>query len=228
MYCICKTPYDQKKFYVGCDICSNWFHGECVDITPKMSKKMSEYVCDECTTAKQGTETYCLCRQPYDEARFYIGCEKCPDWFHGRCVGILQSEAGSIEDYECPNCNKSSRINSANLKPLRLQDMEAVKKLFKQIQTCKHSAPFKQPVDRKANKKYYSIVKEPMDFETMEKKLNGSKYTTLAQFLGDVTRIVENCRYFNPPGTPISKTAEALEAFVAGKLPAVRDKLMAK
>ena len=30
--------------------------------------------------------------------RFYIGCESCSDWFHGRCVGILQAEAESIEE----------------------------------------------------------------------------------------------------------------------------------
>ena len=42
LYCVCKTKYDETKFYVGCDVCSNWFHGACVGITPKMSKKMSE------------------------------------------------------------------------------------------------------------------------------------------------------------------------------------------
>ena len=28
--------------------------------------------------------------QPYDETQFYICCEQCEDWFHGRCVGIMQ------------------------------------------------------------------------------------------------------------------------------------------
>ena len=27
LYCVCKTAYDETKFYIGCDICSNWFHG---------------------------------------------------------------------------------------------------------------------------------------------------------------------------------------------------------
>ena len=70
----------------------------------------------------------------YLSPRFYIGCEKCPDWFHGRCVGILQSEAGRIEDYECPRCNPSSAVNAANLRQLRLQDLDNLRKLFKQIQ----------------------------------------------------------------------------------------------
>ena len=30
--------------------------------------------------------------------RFYIGCESCEDWFHGRCIGILQAEAEKIEE----------------------------------------------------------------------------------------------------------------------------------
>merc|ERR1712025_983094 len=105
LYCVCKTKYDPAKFYVGCDICSNWFHGSCVGITPKMSKKMSEYVCDECRSAKENDEIYCLCRQPYDESQFYIGCERCSDWFHGRCVGILQAEAKDIDEYVCPKCD---------------------------------------------------------------------------------------------------------------------------
>ena len=33
MFCVCKQKYDATKFYVGCDICSNWFHGSCVKIT---------------------------------------------------------------------------------------------------------------------------------------------------------------------------------------------------
>ena len=32
LYCICRTKYDPKKFYVGCDVCNNWFHGSCVGI----------------------------------------------------------------------------------------------------------------------------------------------------------------------------------------------------
>ena len=56
------------------------------------------YVCDECRSAKENDEIYCLCRQPYDESQFYIGCERCSDWFHGRCVGILQAEAKDIDE----------------------------------------------------------------------------------------------------------------------------------
>ena len=66
--------------------------------------------------------------------RFYICCDRCQDWFHGRCVGILQSEADNIDEYTCPNCLNSSAVNHANMKNLSTKDYEALRKLYKQLQ----------------------------------------------------------------------------------------------
>lgn len=60
--CVC-------RFYVGCDLCNNWFHGECVGITEEMSKSLTEFVCTECRHARDTQELYCLCKQPYDESQ---------------------------------------------------------------------------------------------------------------------------------------------------------------
>ena len=110
------------------------FHGSCVKITESMSKKLKEYVCDECKRAKDDhDQIYCLCRQPYDETQFYIGCERCSEWYHGRCVGILQSEADKIDEYNCPKCDPRSQLNQPNLKPLTTADYDLLKKLIKQL-----------------------------------------------------------------------------------------------
>jgi len=69
LFCSCRTPYDDSKFYVGCDLCNNWFHGECVGITEQQSKSMTEFVCEECKHARDTKELYCLCKQPYDESK---------------------------------------------------------------------------------------------------------------------------------------------------------------
>merc|ERR1719168_532460 len=98
-----------------------------------MSKKMTDYVCSECKTAKDNEQIYCLCRQPYDDSQFYIGCERCSDWFHGRCVGILQSEADQIDEYVCPRCDPDSKLNRINSKPLSKADKELIKKVAKQL-----------------------------------------------------------------------------------------------
>lgn len=69
LYCICRKPYDETKFYVGCDLCNNWFHGDCVGITEESSKTMSEFICTECQHARDTQELFCLCRQPYDASQ---------------------------------------------------------------------------------------------------------------------------------------------------------------
>lgn len=65
------------RFYIGCDLCSNWFHGACVGITEKEAKKMDDYVCNGCKQGQdsqdsEGTmeELYCICRTPYDETQY--------------------------------------------------------------------------------------------------------------------------------------------------------------
>ena len=69
MYVLLLLDY---RFYVGCEHCSNWFHGDCVGVTEEMSKTMEEYVCSECRRAEETQELYCLCRQPYDNSQYVL------------------------------------------------------------------------------------------------------------------------------------------------------------
>nr|XP_049695571.1 nucleosome-remodeling factor subunit NURF301 isoform X2 [Helicoverpa armigera] len=225
LLCICRTPYDNTKFYVGCEHCSNWFHGDCVGVTEEMSKTMEEYVCPDCRRAEETQELYCLCRQPYDNSQFYICCDRCQDWFHGRCVGILQSEADNIDEYICPNCQKNNSVNYANMKELTQKDFENLKRLVKQIQLHKNAWPFMEPVDPREAPTYYKVIKEPMDLQTVERKVNEQIYSTLSEFIGDMTKIFDNCRYFNPKDSEFYRCAEGLEAFFAQKIKYFREKL---
>ncbi|KAJ8687395.1 hypothetical protein QAD02_023189 [Eretmocerus hayati] len=224
LYCLCRTPYDETKFYVGCDLCNNWFHGDCVGITEEMSKTMSEFVCTECRHARETQELYCLCKQPYDESQFYICCDKCQDWFHGRCVGILQSEADNIDEYVCPNCQRNSSVNFANMKNLNSKDLDLLKKLIKQIQGHKSAWPFMEPVDPNEAPDYYKVIKEPMDLQTIELRINDRTYKKLSEFIGDMTKIFDNCRYYNPKESLFFKCAESLETYFVNKIKCLREK----
>ncbi|XP_068630011.1 nucleosome-remodeling factor subunit NURF301 isoform X2 [Battus philenor] len=225
LLCVCRTPYDNTKFYVGCEHCSNWFHGDCVGVTEAMSKTMEEYICKECRRAAETQELYCLCRQPYDNSQFYICCDRCQDWFHGRCVGILQSEADNIDEYICPNCQKNNSVNYANMKELSAKDFENLKRLVKQIQLHKNAWPFMEPVDPREAPTYYKVIKEPMDLQTVERKVNDQTYSMLSEFIGDMTKIFDNCRYFNPKDSEFYRCAEGLEIFFAHKIKYFREKL---
>ncbi|XP_030649335.1 nucleosome-remodeling factor subunit BPTF [Chanos chanos] len=223
LYCVCKTPYDESKFYIGCDLCSNWYHGECVGITEKDAKKMDDYICADCKRAQEGNteELYCICRTPYDEAQFYIGCDRCQNWYHGRCVGILQSEATHIDEYVCPQCQSTEDAMTV-LTPLTDKDYEGLKRILRSLQAHKMAWPFLEPVDPEDAPDYYGVIKEPMDLSTMEDRLQKRYYSKLTEFVADMTKIFDNCRYYNPSDSPFYQCAEFLESFFVQKLKAFK------
>ncbi|XP_005095843.3 nucleosome-remodeling factor subunit NURF301 [Aplysia californica] len=224
LYCVCKTPYDDSKFYIGCDLCSNWFHGACVNISESQANYIDSYICEDCRKQQENTseELYCLCRTPYDENQFYIGCDRCQDWFHGYCVGISKAEADNIEVYVCPNCQKEESADPIAQKPLTQSEYQHLTKLLKDLQVHKMAWPFLQPVDPREVPDYYDIVAEPMDLTIVEAKLEAKAYHKLNDFVKDVTRIFDNCRLYNPVDTPYFQCAEVVETYFAQKVKALR------
>uniref|UniRef100_A0A8C9QYP5 Bromodomain PHD finger transcription factor n=1 Tax=Scleropages formosus TaxID=113540 RepID=A0A8C9QYP5_SCLFO len=223
LYCVCRTPYDESKFYIGCDLCSNWFHGECVGVTEKEAKKMDDYICNECKQGQEGNteELYCICRTPYDESQFYIGCDRCQNWYHGRCVGILQSEAAHIDEYVCPQCQSTEDAMTV-LSPLTEKDYEGLRRTLRSLQAHKMAWPFLEPVDPNDAPDYYGVIKEPMDLATMEERVQKRYYKKLTEFVADMTKIFDNCRYYNPSDSPFYQCAEVLESFFVQKLKAFK------
>lgn len=47
LYCICQRPED-GDFMVGCDVCDNWFHPKCVNISKKVAKTLDYFLCPHC------------------------------------------------------------------------------------------------------------------------------------------------------------------------------------
>ena len=64
--------------------------------------------------------------------RFYVGCDKCQDWFHGTCVGISQEEADQLDTYVCPRCKDSE--TETDKKPLTSRDTDTLKRLLRCLQ----------------------------------------------------------------------------------------------
>ncbi|KAL4576141.1 hypothetical protein LXL04_012230 [Taraxacum kok-saghyz] len=50
-------------------------------------------------------ETFCgSCGGNYSGDEFWIGCDICERWYHGKCVKITPAKAESIKQYKCPSC----------------------------------------------------------------------------------------------------------------------------
>lgn len=56
-------------------------------------------------------DTLCgACGENYASDEFWICCDICEKWFHGKCVKITPAKAEHIKQYKCPSCsNKKAR-----------------------------------------------------------------------------------------------------------------------
>ncbi|XP_050212208.1 PHD finger protein ALFIN-LIKE 2-like [Mercurialis annua] len=51
-------------------------------------------------------ETLCgSCGGTYNPDEFWIGCDVCERWYHGKCVKITPAKAEMIKQYKCPLCS---------------------------------------------------------------------------------------------------------------------------
>uniref|UniRef100_J3MMV7 PHD finger protein ALFIN-LIKE n=1 Tax=Oryza brachyantha TaxID=4533 RepID=J3MMV7_ORYBR len=54
-------------------------------------------------------ETLCgACGESYGADEFWICCDICEKWFHGKCVKITPAKAEHIKQYKCPSCSGSN------------------------------------------------------------------------------------------------------------------------
>jgi hypothetical protein len=59
---------------------------------------------------EEHSETFCgSCNGIYNSNEFWIACDICERWFHGKCVRMTPAKADQIKQYKCPDCSKKSR-----------------------------------------------------------------------------------------------------------------------
>ncbi|KAG4301879.1 hypothetical protein PCK1_001855 [Pneumocystis canis] len=85
--------------------------------------------------------------------------------------------------------------------------------LLRQLRKHKDARPFNQPVDPvKLNiPTYPTIITNPMDFGTIDKKLSSKQYETVEAFTKDIDLVFTNCFTFNGSENPISVMARNLQ-----------------
>jgi len=99
------------------------------------------------------------------------------------------------------------------------QDLELCLKLVRSLQSHSDAWPFKEPVDpiKLGIPDYFTIIKRPMDFQTIEGRLTNSHYTSPDQVLVDIDLIFTNSLTYNQPGSDICKMAKALQSLTKKK-----------
>ena len=92
--------------------------------------------------------------------------------------------------------------------------------LLKPLMKMEDAALFLVPVDAVALKldDYHTIVTEPMDLGTIEKKLDKSGYSSVEDFIRDVRLVWGNALKYNPPENPVYALADRMDAEFEKKL----------
>lgn len=111
-----------------------------------------------------------------------------------------------------------------------------------------------EPVDQTEAPDYYVLIKDPMgksiqssqltdtylpiitqifnfmfftsDLQKVEAKIDNRGYNTLSEFIADMTKIFDNCRFYNPKESPFYRCAESLEGYFVQKIKNFRDNIV--
>ncbi|KAJ8618750.1 hypothetical protein MRB53_014936 [Persea americana] len=86
-------------------------HSESNVKAPKMQPPKDEEEGGEEEDDEQGQTLCGACGENYSDDEFWICCDICERWFHGKCVKITPARAEHIKQYKCPACsNKRARV----------------------------------------------------------------------------------------------------------------------
>ena len=87
------------------------------------------------------------------------------------------------------------------------------KKLMNSLWKIKESELFHKPVDpiELGIPDYFSVIKKPMDFSTIKRKLNNLIYTNFKEFVDDIELTFKNCYLYNGEKTPVGLMCTAVK-----------------
>uniref|UniRef100_G1RHF9 Bromodomain testis-specific protein n=3 Tax=Nomascus leucogenys TaxID=61853 RepID=G1RHF9_NOMLE len=110
------------------------------------------------------------------------------------------------------NTKKNGRLTN------QLQYLQKV--VLKDLWKHSFSWPFQRPVDAVKLKlpDYYTIIKNPMDLNTIKKRLENKYYAKASECIEDFNTMFSNCYLYNKPGDDIVLMAQALEKLFMQKL----------
>nr|ATU47227.1 alfin 1-like protein [Atriplex hortensis] len=79
-------------------------------VTPPKVEEDEEGLEDDQDEDEHGDTLCGACLETYAADEFWICCDICETWFHGKCVKITPARAEHIKQYKCPSCsNKRAR-----------------------------------------------------------------------------------------------------------------------
>ena len=142
---------------------------------------------------------YCVCQEPYVKGEFMIECDKCKEWYHGRCVGIEEKQSQYIEIYYCQECCKE---NDMELEQLRskvedLIEIDTKKQIIieekmDKIEQLKNDLKIMR-VEMKENAEEVNVLKLDIENKEITIKMQQGENKYISKKLKEVTqKLIQN------------------------------------
>ena len=118
-----------------------------------------------------------------------------------------------------------ARIHGGDLKA----EMKEAKKLIKDLMAHRSGWPFNKPVDITIFPQYTSVIANPMDLRTIDRKIDSNQYGTLDGFAADLKLVWSNCYQFNQdPTADVNIMAKELESIADERILRIPEELEEK
>ncbi|KHN79440.1 E3 ubiquitin-protein ligase TRIM33 [Toxocara canis] len=180
--------------------------------------------CDEKTVSNTNGENadeskwddYCyVCQQGCDEKTGSLGCcARCPHVYHNYChVPPIKQPMESLPDeWACSLCMPAEPLHEDSGVMGSRERLLCSKVLLRCYEHFLQAEPFSHPVP-KTVPNYYVIIKHPMDFGTIARRLRErakDAFVSVLQFIQCMNLVFENCSTFNPPDDEVAQAGRSV------------------
>ncbi|XP_014245152.1 bromodomain adjacent to zinc finger domain protein 2B-like isoform X4 [Cimex lectularius] len=184
---------------LACEACPIAYHTDCM--TPPLNKvPRGKWYCTNCaskhtkkkTRRSQNTQNNSL--SPVKPEELTNSTESLP-------------VALPAEEETPPPAKKEKSSKKLN------KDLAPCHQILEDLQSHDESWPFLLAVNTKQFPTYKKIIRNPMDLQTIAKRLNHNEYKSKEEFVSDVRLIFDNCETFNEDNSPVGKAGHSLRLY---------------
>jgi hypothetical protein len=126
-----------------------------------------------------------------------------------------QPAAGQVEEVDMDDDYEEEVVPTTNIRRRTTIGMDLSLEILKALQRHPKAGYFLEPVKKKdVPKDYFTIIKQPMDLQTMRQKLDLFAYETVQAMIDDLNLIWKNSVDYNGPRSEIGTCAMDLQRYI--------------
>jgi hypothetical protein len=135
-------------------------------------------------------------------------------------------ELGDILKFEAERAKKKDSVGAANSRSKRSTDGESEElaktsvlnkellSILKRTHDQRFAWAFREPVDLREAPGYLDVITDPIDLQTIEKRVKAGYYKTKKAFMADMAKIAQNCRLYNGKTSEWWRLAQEFDTFL--------------